>query len=59
MIDCDLAFEKSSVVAEVVGHIDSVKNAESGSISADSIGEIIKESGSCQITEKEKAYVAK
>ena len=41
MIDCDLSFEKSGVVAEVVGHIDSVKNPESGKIIADSIGEII------------------
>jgi hypothetical protein len=56
MIDCDLSFEKSSVEAEVIGHIDSVKNAESGSIIADSIGEIIAESGACQIKEKSKQY---
>ena len=41
MIDCDLSFEKSSVDAEVTGHIDSVKNPECGRISAESIGEII------------------
>jgi hypothetical protein len=41
MIDCDLSFEKSSVDAEVTGHIDSVKNPECGRIIADSIGEII------------------
>lgn len=43
MVDCDLSFEKSSVDARVVGHIDSVKNPESGIIVADSIGEIIYE----------------
>lgn len=41
MIDCDLSFEKSSVEADIVGHIDSVKNPESGRITAESIGEII------------------
>ena len=56
MVDCDLSFEKSSVEAEIVGHIDSVKNPESGRIVADSIGEIICESGNCKITEKRKEY---
>ena len=41
MIDCDLSFEKSTVTAEIVGHIDSVKNPSGGRIIADSIGEII------------------
>ena len=41
MIDCDLSFEKSEVEADVVGHIDSVKNPSGGRITADSIGEII------------------
>lgn len=59
MVDCDLSFEKSSVEAEIIGHIDSVKNAESGKIVADSIGEIINESGSCQIIEKEQEYATK
>ena len=50
MIDCDLSFEKSSVDAQVVGHIDSVKNPECGRIIADSIGEIIYEGERlCQI----------
>ena len=40
MVDCDLSFEKSSVEAEIVGHIDSVKNPY-GRVIADSIGEII------------------
>ena len=56
MIDCDLSFEKSSVEAHIVGSIDSVKNPESGSITADKIGEIIQDSGSCVIVEKEKEY---
>ena len=30
MVDCDLSFEKSSVDARVIGHIDSVKNPDSG-----------------------------
>ena len=41
MVDCDLAFEKSTVEAEIFGHIDSVKNPTGGHITADSIGEII------------------
>lgn len=40
MIDCDLSFERSTVDADVVGHIDSVKNPY-GRVVADSIGEII------------------
>lgn len=41
MQNCDLAFEYSSVEADVVGHIDSVKNVKSGHVYADSVGEII------------------
>ena len=41
MEGCDLSFEKSEVQAQIIGHIDSVKNPISGSISADSIGEVI------------------
>ena len=37
----DLAFEYSDVQADIRGHIDSVKNPRSGSITADSVGEII------------------
>lgn len=52
--DADLAFEYSSVQAQVNGHIVSVKNPESGHISADSIGEIIideycENPGACKI----------
>ncbi len=54
MEDCDLSFERSHVIATVNGHIDSVKNPLSGSITADSIGEIIIEEeiatpGACDI----------
>ena len=46
LVDCemegtDLSFEYSDVVATVRGHIDSVKNPRFGSITADSVGEII------------------
>ena len=51
MTECDLSFEKSTVDAKVVGHIDSVKNPEGGRITADSIGEIILDDpkSSCEI----------
>ena len=39
----DLAFEYSDAEADIKGHILSVKNPKSGSITADSIGEIIRE----------------
>ncbi len=41
MEDTDLAFEYSDVQATVQGHILSVKNPRSGTITADSVGEII------------------
>ena len=54
MQGCDLSFENSEVSATVSGHIDSVKNPAQGSITADSIGEIIidefKWPGDCPIT---------
>lgn len=55
MIDCDLSFEKSGVEADVIGHIHSVKNPDSGKISADSIGEIIYDTDErlCEIKLKE------
>lgn len=54
MDDCDLAFEYSSVNAEVNNHIVSIKNPLEGSIKAQSIGEIIfdkhdRNPGACQI----------
>ncbi|MDE5631296.1 MAG: DUF3737 family protein, partial [Muribaculaceae bacterium] len=39
--DCDLAFEDSELRADIKGNITSVKNPRSGSVEADSIGEII------------------
>ena len=40
---CDLSFEYSEVEATVIGHIDSVKNPQSGTITCDSVGEVIME----------------
>ncbi len=53
--DCDLAFEDSELRADIRGAITSVKNPRSGSIIADSIGEIIIDEhilapGDCRIT---------
>lgn len=39
----DLSFEYSDVEADVKGHIVSVKNPKSGTVTADSVGEIIRE----------------
>ncbi len=41
MVDCDLSFEYSEVEADIKGHIDSIKNPKSGTITYDSVGEII------------------
>ena len=43
LINTTLSFEYSDVDAQIEGHIDSVKNPSSGSISADTIGELIME----------------
>lgn len=43
MEDTDLSFEYSDVKADIRGHIISVKNPKSGTITADSVGEIIME----------------
>ncbi|MCR5454784.1 MAG: DUF3737 family protein [Bacteroidales bacterium] len=53
--DADLAFEYSEVNASIIGNIKSVKNPRTGSIHADSIGEIIideniKQPADCKIT---------
>ena len=55
--DADLAFEYSSVDADIRGAISSVKNPRTGCIAADSIGDIIldgniKAPGDCVITVK-------
>ncbi len=56
--DADLSFEYSDVEATVSGHIHSVKNPHTGHITADSIGEIIREDSimetDCVITERQK-----
>lgn len=54
MEGCDLSFERSHVRATIKGHIDSIKNPLSGSITADSVGELILEEeiavpGACTI----------
>lgn len=41
MENCDLAFEYSDVEANIKGHVDSIKNPKSGTITVDSVGEII------------------
>ena len=48
----DLSFEYSDVQATITGHIDSVKNPRSGSITADSVGEIITEDPVMECTGK-------
>ena len=44
LLNTTLAFEYSTVDAEIVGRVDSVKNPTSGRIVADEIGELILES---------------
>lgn len=44
MKETDLAFEYSDVKAEIVGHVDSIKNPMSGRIVVDSVGEMIVDS---------------
>lgn len=41
--NCDLAFEYSDVDATITGHVTSIKNPKSGTITCDSVGEIIHE----------------
>lgn len=55
MISCELSFEKSSVEAEIIGNIDSIKNPDSGYIIADGVGEIIYDTDDklCEITIKQ------
>ena len=53
--DCDLAFEYSSLRADIRGHVVSIKNPRSGSIEVDTVGEIIldeniKAPADCKIT---------
>jgi len=41
MVDCDLAFEKSEVVADIASSVVSIKNPRSGRITVESVGEMI------------------
>lgn len=41
MENTDLSFEYSDVEATITGHVDSIKNPRSGSITVDSVGEVI------------------
>ena len=41
MVDCDLAFEKSEVEADIISYVVSIKNPRSGRITVESVGEII------------------
>lgn len=43
MEETDLSFEYSDVEADIKGHVISIKNPKSGTITVDSVGEIIKE----------------
>ncbi|MCM1263585.1 MAG: DUF3737 family protein [Butyrivibrio sp.] len=43
MEDTDLSFEYSDVDADIRGHVVSIKNPKSGTITVDSVGEIIRE----------------
>ena len=53
LLNTDLAFEYSTVDVEVNGSIESVKNPYSGTIKADSIGEIIMEEDKVDVTKTE------
>lgn len=57
--DCDLAFEFSTLHADIKGNVTSIKNPTSGSIKVDSVGELIlneqhKGAGDCVITIRDK-----
>ncbi len=50
LINTTLAFEYSSVDAEIDSHIDSVMNPSSGTITANSIGELVLEKDKVDVT---------
>ena len=52
MEKCDLAFEYSDVEADIKGHVDSIKNPKSGTITVDSVGEIINEDSIMEVKGK-------
>ena len=41
MVDCDLAFEKSEVEADILSSVVSIKNPRSGRITVEAVGEVI------------------
>lgn len=42
MENCDLSFEYSDVEATIYGHVDSIKNPKSGTITLDSVGKVVR-----------------
>ena len=50
MEETDLSFEYSEVEADIVGHVDSIKNPKNGTITCDSVGEIIMEDAVMECT---------
>ncbi len=52
MEGCDLAFEYSEVEADIKGYVDSIKNPKSGTITVDSVGEIINEDSIMEVNGK-------
>ena len=53
LLNTTLSFEYSTVDAEIIGHIDSVKNPAGGRIKADSIGELVMEKDKVDIGKTE------
>ena len=58
LLNTTLAFEYSTVDAEIIGRIDSVKNPSGGIIKADSIGELILEDDKIDPTKTQIIYCA-
>ena len=56
MLNTTLAFEYSTVDAEINGSVDSVKNPFGGRIVCDGIGELIMEPEMVDVTETEIVY---
>ena len=52
MEDTDLAFEYSEVEADIIGNVVSIKNPKSGTITVDSVGEIINEDSIMEVNGK-------
>ena len=52
MEGCDLAFEYSEVEADIKGYVKKKKNPKSGTITVDSVGEIINEDSIMEVNGK-------